>query len=458
MIAELAKNRLWEKLPAVQEDRSHAFPEGIWTFGGPRSAKQILDAYVDCCGRRRPLSVTRRAAVDQPAAARGRGSARAADAVLGLLAWSWSLVSGWHLTQGTSGRPATCSLATGTSTRIVLASRAPARGRAGRRLRPRGGGSPVPVAGAQRDGLAGHPGGDGGAFFAVTVVAAFGLAVPLWASGLVAFVGGLAAAVLVLALAGGAGTSTTRLILAGSATALALRLGHGDPAHPLRDETTGLFAWGNGTLSQLDLRAFVQAAPAIVLATVVALLAGPSARPARPRRRHGVGARRAGTPHPRAGSSWSPCSSPRPPSPWPGPIGFVGLCAPAVARLAARVVPALHRHGVLIPASGLLGALLVVGADAAMRAVLGPERALAIPTGVTTTLLGAIVLVVLARRARDSGPTRQPPAARVGGPRPGTVRAGRAGHRGDPGRRDAARPAGGLHLAADRRPRPLGRR
>ena len=50
VFAELAKSRLWEKLPAVQEDRYHAFPEGIWTFGGPRSAIQILDAYVDVVG------------------------------------------------------------------------------------------------------------------------------------------------------------------------------------------------------------------------------------------------------------------------------------------------------------------------------------------------------------------------------------------------------------------------
>ena len=45
--AELAKNRVWQKIPAVAEGRAHAFPAGIWTFGGPRSAEQVLDAYVD---------------------------------------------------------------------------------------------------------------------------------------------------------------------------------------------------------------------------------------------------------------------------------------------------------------------------------------------------------------------------------------------------------------------------
>ena len=45
--AELAKNRVWKEIPAVAEGRSYAFPGGIWTFGGPRSAEQVLDAYVD---------------------------------------------------------------------------------------------------------------------------------------------------------------------------------------------------------------------------------------------------------------------------------------------------------------------------------------------------------------------------------------------------------------------------
>jgi iron complex transport system substrate-binding protein len=45
--AELAKNEIWKSIPAVAEDRAYAFPEGIWTFGGPKSAGQIVDAYVD---------------------------------------------------------------------------------------------------------------------------------------------------------------------------------------------------------------------------------------------------------------------------------------------------------------------------------------------------------------------------------------------------------------------------
>lgn len=41
-----AENPAWASIPAVEEGRLTAFPGGIWTFGGPRSAQQIIDAYV----------------------------------------------------------------------------------------------------------------------------------------------------------------------------------------------------------------------------------------------------------------------------------------------------------------------------------------------------------------------------------------------------------------------------
>jgi len=46
-VTELEKNDLWTNLPAVEEGRAHAFPAGIWTFGGPRSSEQAIDAYVE---------------------------------------------------------------------------------------------------------------------------------------------------------------------------------------------------------------------------------------------------------------------------------------------------------------------------------------------------------------------------------------------------------------------------
>lgn len=46
-VTELEKNEIWTSLPAVEDGRAHAFPSGIWTFGGPRSSEQAIDAYVD---------------------------------------------------------------------------------------------------------------------------------------------------------------------------------------------------------------------------------------------------------------------------------------------------------------------------------------------------------------------------------------------------------------------------
>ena len=43
----LESNRLWTGSDFVTGDRVSPFPTGIWTFGGPRSGEQILDAYVD---------------------------------------------------------------------------------------------------------------------------------------------------------------------------------------------------------------------------------------------------------------------------------------------------------------------------------------------------------------------------------------------------------------------------
>ncbi|MFY1650554.1 ABC transporter substrate-binding protein [Solwaraspora sp. WMMB762] len=47
VLTELEKNEIWASLPAVEQGRAYAFPAGIWTFGGPRSSQQVLDAYVD---------------------------------------------------------------------------------------------------------------------------------------------------------------------------------------------------------------------------------------------------------------------------------------------------------------------------------------------------------------------------------------------------------------------------
>jgi iron complex transport system permease protein len=77
-----------------------------------------------------------------------------------------------------------------------------------------------------------------------------------------------------------------------------------------------------------------------------------------------------------------------------GLVAFVGLAAPHVARW--LVGP---RHRPLIPASALVGAILVVAADAIARSALPPAE---IPLGLITAIAGGpFFLVLLARRLRS---------------------------------------------------------
>jgi iron complex transport system permease protein len=345
-----------------------------------------------------------------------------AGAVLLLLGVALLLAAGWHLTQGTSGVGFAdlAGLLTGggdapdAARDVLFGSRIP-RLAAGITV-----GFALGVAGALLQSLARNALASpdtlavtGGAYFAVTIVAALGLSIPLWASGSVAFTGGLVAAGAVIGLAGGGGTATTRLVLAGTAMALALQSGTSALLILFREETTSLFAWGRGSLSQLGLDAFQQAAPVVMAATVAGLLL------ARRLDLLGLGddtaavlgvpvraTRIIGTVLAVVLTAASVTLA--------GPIGFVGLCSPVTARLLGRVAPGLLRHAVLLPASGLLGALVVVLADALLRAAIGPDHAAAIPTGITTTVIGSALLVGLARGGRDAGPTRTPPGAGMG--------------------------------------------
>lgn len=354
----------------------------------------------------------------------GRGSGPAGAAVLALLLVATVLVGLWHLTQGTSGvgfgdlvrhlageHENTGGAPVG---EILTGSRLPrlfagvavgfALGCAGTLLQ-----SVTHNSLASPDTLA----VTSGAYFTLTIVAAFGLTVPLWASGAVAFAGGLVAAALVLLLAGrAAGTAGTRLILAGSATGMALDAATGMLLILFDQNTTGLFAWGSGSLAQLNIDASVRAAPLVVVMLCVALALS---------RRLDVmnlgddAASTLGVPIRTTRVTAVLCAVLLTSTAvtLAGPIGFVGLGAPVMARLIAGRVRALRRHLFLIPAAGLLGALLVLLADASLRAVQGADGAASIPTGVPTALLGSVVIVVLALRLRDTGGVRQPPRARV---------------------------------------------
>lgn len=252
-----------------------------------------------------------------------------------------------------------------------------------------------------------------GAHFAVVVAAALGVSLPVLPAGGLAFVGGLAAAGLVLALSAGGAAGPTRLILAGSATALALASFTTLFLLLFEQETLGLFAWGNGSLTQTGLEGVQQMAPVVVVGVAGLLLlshrldvlalgddtAGVL----------GLAVRRV-----RFATIVLAVLLSAAAVTLTGPIGFVGLCAPVLVRLLARRVTGLQKHALLIPMSALSGVLVMLASDVALRLFLGEEASVMVPTGVVTSLVGASVLVWLARGSRDSGPTRNPPVAHAG--------------------------------------------
>ncbi|XVV08810.1 iron ABC transporter permease [Actinoplanes sp. CA-131856] len=246
-----------------------------------------------------------------------------------------------------------------------------------------------------------------GAYVAVVAVAAFGVAVPFAVGGLVAFVGGLLAAGVVLLVSRGGAAGPTRLVLAGSAVALALNALTSVLLLLFQQNTVGLFAWGSGTTVQSGSENVKLTAPVVAIGVLAALLLAhrldvlglgdDSARVL------GVDVRRT-----RVLSVVTAVLLAAISVTVAGPIGFVGLSAPVIARLVARRVPGLGRHLLLLPFTGLCGALIVVGADVLLRLALPADVAISVPTGIVTTLAGAVVLVWLARRLRDGGPAAAP--------------------------------------------------
>ncbi|MET7867317.1 iron ABC transporter permease [Micromonospora taraxaci] len=324
------------------------------------------------------------------------------------------VVGAVHLTQGTSnvGALDLLRLATGgddEAARVLIASRLP------RLLAGLAIGVALGFAGAALQSIARNPlaspdtlAVNAGAHLAIVAVAAFGISLPALPSGGLAFCGGLAAAGLVMAMSSGGQAGTTRLILAGSATALALGSVTTLLLLLFEQATIGLFAWGNGSLVQSDLTALTQLAPVIVGAALMLVLLG-----------HrldilalgddtatvlGLDVRRTRLTVMVLAVLLSAAAVTL-----TGPVGFVGLCAPVIVRLLAPVVPGVHRHRVLLPLSGIAGVIIVLGSDVLLRAAMGGQAGVDIPTGVVTTLLGAAILIWLARRHRDAGPTRRPP-------------------------------------------------
>ncbi|MFO7760267.1 MAG: FecCD family ABC transporter permease [Thermodesulfobacteriota bacterium] len=77
-----------------------------------------------------------------------------------------------------------------------------------------------------------------------------------------------------------------------------------------------------------------------------------------------------------------------------GTIGFIGLVAPHITRM---IIGSDHRF--LLPASGILGAILVINADILSRTIWAPQ---VIPVGIVTSFLGVpFFIYLLMRRSRE---------------------------------------------------------
>ena len=75
-----------------------------------------------------------------------------------------------------------------------------------------------------------------------------------------------------------------------------------------------------------------------------------------------------------------------------GIIGFVGLVVPHLIRLTLGVT-----HTILVPASAILGAVLMISADLASRTLIAPIE---LPVGIVTSAIGAPFFLWLIARAK----------------------------------------------------------
>ncbi len=237
-----------------------------------------------------------------------------------------------------------------------------------------------------------------GAYLAVVAASIFAPTLLAFSSPLVAFAGGLIAAIVVYSLASGSSSSPTRLALAGMA--ITIGLGSITSALILFNEytITGLYFWGSGSLVQRNWMALdntwywvvlIGVASTLLLAKGLDILGlgddvatslGQNIRAIR------LIATFAGVMAAALSVSIA------------GSISFVGLVAPHLVRLAG-----VRNHRLLLPAAALWGAVILIGAHVLGRVVAGPYNEL--PAGIFTALVGAPWMIWLARQVgrRRSG-------------------------------------------------------
>ncbi|MDI3408132.1 iron ABC transporter permease [Streptomyces cavernicola] len=350
------------------------------------------------------MAVTATTTRPSTSASPSRAGAAAVTAALLVLAAALAVVD---ITQGTAavGAPDILKALTGradeSDTAVVVASRLP-RMTAGLLV-----GAVLGMAGAalqtvSRNVLASPDtlAVNAGSYFALALAAVTGLSLPLFASAGVAFVGGLAAAAVVLSLSG-LGAGTVRLVLAGSALTLGLTAVTEGLLLLFPRETEGIYKWNQGSIAQNGFDGVLQTAPvaAVGLVGLLLLARRVDALALGDDAARGVGVPVRAT---RVTAVVLAALISTAAVTLAGPIGFVGLCAPALVRPLARRFHAFTRSRARLPLAGLAGAILVLGSDVLLRAVVPEDLSVAVPTGVVTSLVGAAFLIFMAARVKDS--------------------------------------------------------
>ncbi|MEU9778703.1 iron chelate uptake ABC transporter family permease subunit, partial [Streptomyces sp. NPDC047968] len=353
------------------------------------------------------MAVTAPPSAPRPPAVASRTGAAAVTAALLLLL---AALAAADITQGTAavGAPEVLKALTGraepSDASVVVASRLP-RMAAGLLV-----GAVLGIAGAalqavSRNVLASPDtlAVNAGSYLALGLAAVTGVSLPLLASSGIAFAGGVTAAAVVLGLSG-LGAGTVRLVLAGSALTLGLTAVTEGLLLLFPEQTEGLYQWNQGSIAQNGFGGVLSVLPLAVIGLAGLLLLSRRidtlALGDEAARGLGVPVRATRVASVALAALLSAAAVTL-----AGPIGFVGLCAPALVRPLARRIRPFARARAGLPLAGLAGAVLVLGSDVALRAAVPPDVAVAVPTGVATSLAGAVFLVVLATRVRDAGRT-----------------------------------------------------
>ncbi|MFH8974814.1 iron ABC transporter permease [Streptomyces sp. NPDC017890] len=250
-----------------------------------------------------------------------------------------------------------------------------------------------------------------GSYLALGLAGVTGVSLPMIASSGIAFAGGLAAAAVVLGLSG-LGTGTVRLVLAGTALMLGLNSMTEGLLLLFPEQTDGLYQWNQGSIAQNGFDGVLQMLPVAVVGLagllmtarrVDALALGDDAA-----RGLGVPVRATRVTVVVLAALLSAAAVTL-----AGPIGFVGLCAPALVRPLARRFRGFARSRASMPAAALTGAALVLASDVLLRTFVADDLSVAVPTGVVTSLVGAVFLVVMALRLKDTAKAGAPDRLRI---------------------------------------------